>query len=189
VKSRWTILLAACAAALLLAAAGCGGSSDDDSSSSTESTTTTTTSTSGSGGSARLSQASWDAYEQELAQAQSVNQKAVKTFSKCEQVIQSKQNQQAIQKCFGNSTSSVVTEGQQFLQDIQKAQSEASGACAQAAGELYTQVRFYVSSVNALNLSIQSSTSPTAQSVEAAKSSLAKARAASTPFEQACKPA
>jgi hypothetical protein len=185
VKSRSPFVLAACAAVLLLAAAGCGGGSDGSSSS----TISTTTTTSGSGGSARLSQASWDEFEQAAAQAQSVNQKAVKTFSKCEQVIESKQNQDAIQKCFGNSTSSVVTEGQQFLQDIQKAQSEASGACAQAAGELYTQVRFYVSSVNALNLSIQSSTSPTSQSVEAAKSSLAKARAAVQPFEQACKPA
>lgn len=185
-NGRWTIVLAACAAVILLAAAGCGGGDDGDASSAS---TTTTTTTSGSAGNEPLSQAAWDEFSQELEKAQSINQQAVKTFNKCEQVIENKQNQEAVQKCFGNSTSSVVNEGKTFLTDIQKAQQQATGACAQAAGELYSQVRFYVSSVNALDLSLQGATAPTTQSVEAAKSSLVKARAAGTTFEQACKPA
>ncbi len=186
-KSRWRPLVAACAAVLLLAAAGCGGGGDGSTSSSTESTTTSTTG--GSAQNARLTQAQWTEYEQEKAHAQQINQAAIKTFRKCRVLIDQQKPADQVQACFGDSTSSVVTEGQKLLAFIAEIGPTVSGACGTATGNLHNQIKLYISSVNALGLSAQGGTVPPIQSVDTAQRALVAAQAATAAFETACKPA
>ena len=183
-RSRWTLLLAACAAVLVFVASGCGGG-DDDSSSSTTSTTTTTASTEN----VRLSQADWERYEQEKASAQEVNQAAIKTFDKCRKLVDSGASQEQVETCFGDSTSSVVAEGQKLLTFIADIGQDVGGDCATATGNLHNSVKLYISSVNAIGLSSEGGTVPTIQTVDSAKRTLVAARADVTAFENACKPA
>jgi hypothetical protein len=183
---RWSLVPAALAAALLLAAAGCGGGGDDSSSSSTESTTTSTT---GGPQNARLTQAQWSEYEQEKAQAQQVNQAGIKTFKKCRVLVDQGKPSEQVEACFGESTTSVVTEGQKLLTFIAEIGGTVNGACGQATANLHDQVKLYISSVNALGLSAGVGTVPPVQSVDAAQAALVKAKADTAAFETACKPA
>ncbi len=184
---RSRLLFAALAGALLLAAAGCGGSSNDESTSS--STDSTTTSTSGTAQNARLTQAQWTEYEQEKATAQQVNQAAIKTFKKCRVLIDQQKPADQVQACFGESTTSVVTEGQKLLTFIAEIGGTVNGACGTATANLHNQVKLYISSVNALGLSAQGGTVPPIQSVDEAQAALVRAKADTAAFETACKPA
>jgi len=180
-------MLAAVAAVLVLAAAGCGGGGGESTSSSTESTSTTTTTTGGAQN-ARLTQAQWTQYEQEKASAQQINQAAIKTFQKCRVLIDQQKPAAQVEACFGDSTTSVVAEGQKLLTYLASIGPTVSGACGMAIGNLHNQIKLYISSVNALNLSAQGGTVPPIQSVDTAQRALVAAKAATSAFETACKP-
>ena len=183
--SRWILLLAACAAVLLVVATGCGGGDDESTSSSTESTTTTSSGAQNE----RLTQEQWTEYQQKKAGAQQVNQAAVKTFQRCRILIDQGKPAAQVQTCFGDSTSSVVEEGQQLLTYIAEIGPTLSGACGTATGNLHNQIKLYISSVNALNLSVNQGTVPPIDSVDQAKAQLVDARKSVAAFETACKPA
>ena len=179
-RVRLSALLIGLIAILALVAAGCGGS-DDEGGGATTDTAPAANRT--------LSQASWDSYETEAKQAQSVNQKAIKTFSRCRDLIVRNMQSQQILDCFGNTTSQVVTEGQQFLATLGGLDGEAGGACAKALTNYEGYVKLYVSSVNALDTGTGGADSvPSAAQVDEAKGALARARTASTAFAAACKP-
>ncbi|MGZ8694595.1 MAG: hypothetical protein ACXWYS_04070 [Gaiellaceae bacterium] len=185
-KVTWALAATACAAALLLA--GCGGGSDDSSSSTTTTTTTTTTTSGEPARNARLSEADWAEYEQQAAQAKSVNDTAIKTFQKCRKLVDAQAPSDQIQSCFGDTASSVVTEGQQLLTFIADVGQTVGGACGTATGNLYEGVKLYISSVNAIGLSSQGGTVPPIQTVDTAKRTLVAVRSDTAAFENACKP-
>jgi hypothetical protein len=188
VKSRRTMLLAAFAAIALLAAAGCGGGSDSGDSSTTTTETTTTTGSSGAKN-ARLTQEQWSQYEELKSQAQTINQAAIKTFQKCRVLINQGASSSQVESCFGDSTTSVVQEGQKLLPVIEAAGNTVTGACATNSAAAYGGIKLYISSVNALNLGSQGGTVPEVQDVDTAKKALVNARAQIAKFESSCKPA
>jgi ABC-type glycerol-3-phosphate transport system substrate-binding protein len=175
------ILAALVAAVVGLALSGCGGSDN-------EADTAPPTVNTGAANK-RLSAASWDTYVTSATQAQKVNQAAIKTFSKCRDLIARNMQSEQIQQCFDDSTSDVVTEGQKFMATLAGFDDEVAGACAKALTDYEGYVKLYVSSVNALDTGLQGSTNPPdATQVDQASGALARARAASKPFETNCKP-
>lgn len=187
----WTAVLAG---ALVLAAAACGGSSS--SSSSTTSTTTTTASTttttsSGGGGGAggKLSAAEWTTLQADVAQAKTVNQQGIATFKKCRVKVSGNYSNQEIATCFGSSTTSVVAAGQKLNADLATAQKSASGACAAALGKAQGQITLYISSVNAIGLTVKQGQIPTTDSIDSTTAQLADAQAAGKTIAPACAPA
>jgi hypothetical protein len=191
VTPRRTILLAVFAALLLLAAAGCGGGSDDGDSSSSTTTTTESTTTTGSSGARneRLTEEQWSQYEELKSQAQTVNQSAIKTFQKCRVLINQGASSQQVETCFGDSTSSVVEEGQKLLPVFEAFGQTVNGACSTATGNAYNGIKLYISSVNALDLASQGGNVPEINDVDTAKRTLVATRAQIAAFETACKPA
>ncbi len=193
----WTAVLAG---VLVLAAAACGGSSGSSGSSSsttsttTESTTTTastTTSSTGGGGGAggKLSAAEWSTLQADVAQAKSVNQQGIATFKKCRVKVSGSYNNQQIAACFGSSTTSVVAAGQKLNADLATAQKSASGACAAALGKAQGQITLYISSVNAIGLTVKRGQIPTTDSIDSTTAQLADAQAAGKTIAPACAPA
>jgi hypothetical protein len=174
------ILAALGTAVVGLVLAGCGGS---DSGSDTTAPTVTVPAAN-----QRLSAASWDTYVASAAQAQKVNQAAIKTFSKCRDLIVRHMQSQQIQQCFGTTTSDIVTQGKKFLATLNGFDGEVAGACAKALTDYQGYVKLYLSSVNALDTGLESNSPPDATQVDQAKGALVRARAASTAFETACKP-
>jgi hypothetical protein len=178
------------AGALLLAASGCGGSGSSSGSSSSTSTTTTTTASATKGGAGgRLSAADWSAYESAAASAQSVNQQGIVTFKGCRVVFSGNPTAAVVKTCFGNSTGLVLDEGKILLTDLQGFASRSGGACHSALATNYSNVKLYVSSVNALNLSATQGNVPEIQSVNTALAQLARAHAAAAKVPPLCKPA
>jgi hypothetical protein len=176
-------ILAALAAAVVgLLLAGCGGSDN-------EAETTAPSVTTPAAGSKRLSTASWNEYVAAGAQAQKVNQAAIKTFSKCRDLIVRNMQSQQVQQCFGTTTSDVVTQGQKFLTTLQGFEGEVAGACAKALTDYQGYVKLYLSSVNALDTGLDSSSPPDATQVDQAQGALVRARTSSKAFETSCKPA
>ena len=183
-RSAW---LAALVALPVIGLAGCGGSSDESGGTTTEAATTAPATTAAAGGNERLSQASWDEYVHARDEAQQVNQKAIKTFAKCRDLIVRNMQSQQIQQCFGTTTSDVVAAGQKFLATLSGFDDEVGGACKKALTNGEGYVKLYVSSVNALATS--ESSTPNQTQVDAAQSALKDARAAGVAFAAACKPA
>jgi hypothetical protein len=176
-------ILAALAAAVVgLVLAGCGGS-DGEADSTTPPTVTTS-----DAANKRLSAASWDTYVTSATQAQKVNQAAIKTFSKCRDLIVRNMQSQQVQQCFGTTTSDVVTQGQKFLTTLQGFEGEVAGACAKALTDYQGYVKLYLSSVNALDTGLDSSGPPNATQVDQAQGALVRARTSSKAFETSCKP-
>jgi hypothetical protein len=170
---------------LVLVSLGCGGSSDN----SAEPTTTATTS---SGGNERLSESSWATYESEAAKAKTVNDAAIKTFRKCRVVAGNGASSSEVQTCLGNSMSSVVTEGQKLLDELNSLAGETSGACATALNTLNGNVKLYIASVNTLESSVKGKgvgghASFPAQ-LDNTQQILVRTRASVPPVEAACKP-
>jgi hypothetical protein len=165
----------------VVALAGCGGSDN-------EAATTEQTATTPVAANKRLSQASWGTYTTAATEAKKVNQAAIKTFSKCRDLIVRHMQSQQIQQCFGDSTSSVVTEGKKFLTTLEGFDSEVGGDCAKALTDYQGNVKLYLASVNALDTGLDSNTPPDATQVDQAQGALVRARASSTAFDAACKP-
>jgi hypothetical protein len=117
-----------------------------------------------------------------------VNQAAIKTFSKCRDLVVRNMQSQQIQQCFGTTTSNVVTQGQKFLTTLEGFDSEVAGACAKALTDYQGYVKLYLSSVNALDTGLDSSSPPDATQVDQAQGALVRARTASKAFETNCKP-
>jgi hypothetical protein len=174
------ILATVVAAVVGLLLAGCGGS-DNEADTSPPTVTVPAANQ-------RLSAASWDEYVAAGAQAQKVNQAAIKTFSKCRDLIVRNMQSQQIQQCFGTTTSDVVTQGKTFLTTLQGFEGQVAGACTKALTDYQGYVKLYLSSVNALDTGLDSSSPPDATSVDQAQGALVRARAASKAFETACKP-
>ena len=175
--------------ALLLAVltlAACGGS-DEDTTDTTAPTTTATTGT--AGGDGGLSAASWATYLAARAKAQAVNDAATKKFQTCADLDFTSVSSEQIQACLGNSTSSVVTEGEKFMATLAGFEAEASGACATELKELSGYVKLYVGTVDALGRSVEGTVGIGAQQdLQNAQQVLGDARAQREPFEAACEP-
>jgi hypothetical protein len=193
VRVFWTAVLAG---ALVLAAAACGGSSSSSSTTSTttttESTTTTTTSSTGGGGGAggKLSASDWAALQADAAQAKSVNQQGIAQFKKCrKEVAAGGYSNQQIATCFGTQTTKVVAAGQKLNADLAKYQQKAGGACAAALGKTQGQVTLYISSVNAIGLTVKQGQIPTTDDIDSTTAQLAQAQATAKTIAPACAPA
>ena len=186
----WTAVLAG---VLVLAAAACGGSSGSSGSTSTSTTTTaesTTTSSGGGGGAGgKLSAAEWSTLQADVAQAKSVNQQGIATFKKCRVKVSGSYSNQEIAACFGSSTTSVVAAGQKLNADLAAAQKSASGACAAALGATQGKVTLYISSVNALGLTVKQGQIPTTDDIDSTTKQLANAQAAGKTIAPVCAPA
>jgi hypothetical protein len=189
VTPRRTILLAVFAVLLLLAAAGCGGSDDGDSSTTTTTESTTTETGSTGARNERLTEEQWSQYEELKSQAQTVNQSAIKTFQKCRVLINQGASSEKVETCFGDSTSSVVDEGQKLLPVFEAFGQTVKGACSTATGNAYNGIKLYISSVNALDLASQGGNVPEINDVDTAKRALVATQADIAKFETACKPA
>ena len=187
------VLSAILAGVLVLAAAACGGSSSSsDTTSTTTTTESTTTTSSGGGGGAggKLSAASWSALQADAAAARSVNQKAIATFKKCrKEVAAGGYNNQQIATCFGTQTTAVVQAGQKLNADLAKYQQEAGGACAAALGKTQSQVTLYISSVNAIGLTVKQGQIPTTDDIDSTTAQLGQAQATAKTIAPACAPA
>ena len=175
------LLLGSATLLTAVALTGCGGS---DSGGDTNPPTVTVPAAN-----QRLSAASWDTYVTSATQAQKVNQAAIKTFSKCRDLVVRNMQSQQIQQCFGSTTSEVVTQGKTFLTTLQGFEGQVAGACAKALTDYQGYVKLYLSSVNALDTGLDSSSPPDATQVDQAQGALVRARASSRAFETACKPA
>jgi hypothetical protein len=161
---------------LVVAVAGCGGDDDGD----------TTTAATTSAENVRLSAASWETYSAALADAQKVNQPAIKQFATCRDLLAQNVGSEQLEQCFSTTTSKVVEEGQQFLATLEGFEDEVEGACAKALTDYSGIVKLYIASVN--GLSSGDETSPSAAQVDQASGALVRARAAGGAFEVACKP-
>lgn len=182
------ILSAVFAAALVLALAACGGSSSSSTTSTTSTTTTTTASTGDTGG--KLSAASWAALQADAATARATNQEAIKTFQKCRrEVAAGGYSNQQIATCFGTETTKVVAAGQKLNADLAKYQAEAGGACDAALGKTQSQVTLYISSVNAIGLTVKQGQIPTTDDIDSTAAQLAQAQATAKTIAPACAPA
>jgi hypothetical protein len=178
---------AATVALLALAAAGCGGGSSS-SSTTTSSTSTLTQTTSASN--VGLTQAEWRSYIGARDKARSINSAAIKTYTHCSQLITSnpKISPAKVTACLGDTTSTVVSAGQQAIRTLTSF-SGLAGACATARTQLVTGIQGYVSSVHAVGLAVQKGSVPGEQSaIQAGEEALKISRTANTAFEQACKP-
>jgi hypothetical protein len=175
--------LAALAAAMLLAGAACGGSDDD--SDATETTVEETT----TGGDERLSAASWETYVADRDSARQVNAAATKTFAKCGKLAPASDSE-AIDKCLGDSASSVVAEGEKLMATLAGFEDEAGGACASALTNLAGSVKLYVASVNGVETAVEGDqVAGVSAQIDEASEALENAREQQAPFEAACKPA
>jgi hypothetical protein len=187
------VLSAAIAGVLVLAVAACGGSSS--SSNTTTATTTTeptTTASSGGGGGAggKLSASEWASLQTAAAKAKSVNQTNIKTFQSCRtKVAAGGYSNQQIATCFGSSTTAVVNAGQQFNAALASAQKSAGGACAAALGTTQSAVTLYISSVNAIGLTVKQGQIPQTGDIDSTLNELKKAQTAYKAVPPACAPA
>jgi hypothetical protein len=136
----------------------------------------------------RLSPAAWETYMKEAAQARQTNTAATKTFQTCSQLQVSSPDSKKIQECLGDSTKTVVDEGQRVLTVLDGFESEAAGACATALHQLQGTVRLYVASVNTLGETAQKRPAGVGPQLQAAQEGLAHARASQAAFEGACRP-
>jgi hypothetical protein len=183
--SRLLAVLACLACAVV--PAGCGGSGNE---SGGGTTTTRSTTTAGSTGQGRLSPTSWATYTDVRDHARTVNTAAIKTFQKCRGLDFTSVSTEKIQSCLGDSTSSVVTEGQMVLKTLGGFEGEAGGACATALTQLEGNVHLYVASVNTLTSTVQRGSPAGAPAqIDSATTALAHSRASQAAFESACKPA
>jgi hypothetical protein len=181
-------LLAVLAFALVLGVTACGGSSSSDSTT-TSTTTESTTTSSGGGAGGKLSAADWSALQADIAQAKTVNQQGIATFKKCRVKVSGSYSNAEIASCFGSSTTSVVGAGQTLNADLATAQKEAGGACAAALGAAQGKVTLYISSVNALGLTVKQGQIPTTDDIDSTTKQLANAQAAGKAIAPACAPA
>jgi hypothetical protein len=173
--------LLAFASVLLLTS--CGGSS-------TSGSTTTTATTAATGGGARLTASQWTTYETAVASAQTVNQKAIKTFTACRRLIDSQASAEKVKSCLGDSTDQVVTEGKALMATLATLAGTTGGACETANAHLTGNIKLYVASVQTLGNAVDQGTIPGASTaINSALTALTRSRAAGAAFEQACKPA
>jgi hypothetical protein len=182
-------LLAVLAFALVLGATACGGSSKSDSTTTSTTTESTTTTSSGGGSGGKLSAAEWSALQADIAQAKTVNQQGIATFKKCRVKVSGSYSNAEIAACFGSSTTSVVQAGQKLNSDLATAQKGAGGACAAALGAAQGKVTLYISSVNALGLTVKQGQIPTTDDIDSTTQQLANAQAAGKAIAPACAPA
>ena len=141
----------------------------------------------GAGG--KLSAAEWSTLQADVAQAKSVNQAAIKQFKKCRVEVSKSYSNQQIATCFGTQTTKVVAAGQKLNADLAAAQKSASGACAAALGETQSQITLYISSVNAIGLTVKQGQIPTTDSIDSTTAQLAQTQAAGKTIAPACAPA
>ena len=186
-----TVLCAAIAGVLVLVVAACGGSSSSSDTTSTTTTEPTTTASSGGGGAGgKLSASEWSTLQAAAAQARSVNQTNIKTFQGCRtKVAAGGYSNQQIATCFGSSTTAVVNAGQQFNAALASAQKSASGACAAALGKTQSAVTLYISSVNAIGLTVKQGQIPQTGDIDSTLNELTKAQTAYKTVAPACAPA
>jgi hypothetical protein len=183
VKRACLILLGALVSTALLTVVGCGGSDDGSASSDTTSTSSSTS----TAGPARLSSSEWTAYQTALQQAQVVNLPALKTFTKCGNLLKKGATASQTETCMGTAPQDVVTAGQKFLAVLTGF--DVGGDCASELGNLTNYVRGYISLVNGVQQGLQSgSTAAIKSQLANASTTLASARETQAPFEAACKP-
>lgn len=181
-RARDLAVLLALAAALGLA--GCGG--DDDDSAETAASAGTEASAEPN---KRLSEESWATYVETMTAAQAVNQKSVAAFATCRELMTGTTvDEEATQKCLGTATVSVVEEGQKVLATLDDLDGEAGGACKEALDMLDGNIRFYTSSIQGIELSVQRGELPTSVEIDGASEVLSGARAAAADVERDCKP-
>ena len=119
-----------------------------------------------------------------------VNQAAIVTFKKCrKEVAAGGYSNQQIATCFGTQTTKVVQAGQKLNADLAKAQQQAGGACAAALGATQGKVTLYISSVNAIGLTVKQGQIPTTDDIDSTTQQLANAQAAAKAIAPACAPA
>jgi NADH dehydrogenase FAD-containing subunit len=191
--ARVRTALCAIAGVLVLVVAACGGSSSSSDTTSTTTTTTepTTTAYAGGGGAGgKLSASEWASLQSAAAKAKSVNQQNIVTFQKCrKQVAAGGYSNQQIASCFGSSTTAVVNAGQEFNAALASAQKSASGACAATLGKMQGNVTLYISSVNALGLTVKQGQIPQTGDINSTLNELTKAQATAKTIAPACAPA
>ena len=175
---------ALCAAALglTLALAACGG--DDD-----EAADSVATEAAAPAANEPLDAAAWAEYVEARDEARAVNDKAIATFRTCQDLLGTDVPVDRIKECLGNSTADVVSEGRELLAVLDGLAAQASGACQDAAEKLSGNVKLYVSSVNAIGLTVENSTLPTSQDIGSSLAQLETTRDAATEFDHACEPA
>jgi hypothetical protein len=177
---------AAPAAALALAAAvalaGCGGSGDE-ASDPAEAVTSTVE------GNTRLSAASWATYEEAGARARKANRSATAVFRRCADKVPTSPDADAVAACMGGAAGTVVDEGRRLLETLDGLEQEVSGACASALANLSGNVKLYVSSVSALESSVENDQTAGMQGqIDDSLDVLARARTAQGSVTAACKP-
>jgi hypothetical protein len=119
-----------------------------------------------------------------------VNQKAIATFKQCRvKVAKGGYSNQQIADCFGTQTTAVVQAGQKLNADLAKYQANAGGACAAALGKTQSQVTLYISSVNAIGLTVKQGQIPTTGDIDSTTGQLAQAQATAKTIAPACAPA
>ena len=175
--------MCALCAGLALVGSGCGGGG-----SSSATTATSTAETTASGGSERLDQASWDTYVATRTSAQTVNQKAIKTFQKCKNLVLSSVSQEKVQTCMSTSAAEVVTEGKKIQAVLDGFSGQVTGACEDANTELNGMVTLYIATVNGIDTQVKNGNVPSSQTLQSAAAQLGRTRAAGAAFDQACKP-
>jgi hypothetical protein len=176
-------LTSVCAGLTLgLAVAGCGGSSES------ASTTTAAETTAAAGANTRLDQASWSTYVETRDSARAVNQKAIKTFQKCKNLVLSSVSQEKVQTCMSTSAASVVTEGKKVQAVLTDLSADVKGACADATTTLNGEVTLYIATVNGIDTQVKNGNVPSSQTLQSAIAQLGRSRAAVAAFETACKP-
>jgi hypothetical protein len=178
-----TLFVAVSALALVLALAACGGSDDG----SDDAATTGAAETTAAATNVRLDPASWNRYQETRKNARAVNEKAIKTFQSCRQLVLSSVPAEKVQACLGDSVDSVVAEGKHVmgvLDDLKVA----GGACADASDDLHGNVKLYTATVNGIGQSVEQGSVPTTDEIESAMGLLTASRAAAAEYERACKP-
>jgi hypothetical protein len=181
---------AAPAAALTVAAAvalaGCGGSGDEaDATTSDPDEAVTSTAE----GNTRLSAASWATYEEAGARARKANRSATAVFRRCADKVPTSPDADAVAACMGGAAGTVVDEGRRLLETLDALEQEVSGACASALANLSGNVKLYVSSVSALESSVENDQTAGMQGqIDDSLDVLAQARTAQGSVTAACKP-
>jgi hypothetical protein len=169
-----------------LALAGCGGSDDEGASGTTVEPSTET----GATDDRRLSAASWATYLEARDRARAVNAKATAAFRECRDVVIDAADTDAVKSCLGDSTTAVVTEGEEALATLSSFEDEVGGACAAELTDLQGYLRLYTASVQSLGTAVDEGDVASVQSsIDEAADALARERETSAPFEAACKPA
>jgi hypothetical protein len=163
----------------LLALAACGG---DDDATATEAPTVTATAN------VRFERAAWNEYVKTREKAQTVNERAIKTFRSCRELLFTDVPVERVKNCLATSAEDVVAEGKKVVAVLDDLATDVSGACADATADLSGNVKLYSSTVNAILLSIEQSNLPTSNDIQSSLGRLTASRAAAAAFERTCKP-